>query len=121
MNGLVGKARIGLVALVAATALLGYTAAQPTAAAAVTCHEEYVGGRINERGIYCPGDPAIWKSYTFASNGFGYYTETEDMGNGHSEVRIGYKHRDGRTAISFNDCTSRGCRETYWNGVPFPG
>ena len=75
---------------------------------------------INEKGIQCPGDPAIWKSYTFASSGIGYYTETEDLGGGNSQVRLGYKHRDGRVAISFLDCGRGGCEESYWNGVPFP-
>jgi hypothetical protein len=115
-----GKARIGLAAIAAAAAVTGYVATQPTEAAAVQCYERYVAAPVNERGIECPGNPAIWKSYTFASAGFGYYTETEDLGNGHKQVRLGYKHRDGRTAISFSDCTAAGCRETYWNGVPFP-
>lgn len=115
-----GKARIGLAALVAASALTGAAVLLPTTADAAQCYERYVAAPINERGIQCPGNPAIWKSYTFASHGFGYYTETEDLGNGRAEVRLGYKHRDGRIAVSFMECSAAGCRETYWNGVPFP-
>jgi hypothetical protein len=127
MFGLTRRVRIGLVIAAVATATTtGLFAGQaPTVEAAVaapttTCYERYVGGPINEKGIECPGNPAIWKSYTFASNGFGYYTETEDKGNGHQDVRLGYKHRDGRIAVSIMDCYRSNCTETYWNGVPFP-
>ena len=117
------RVRIGLVAVAAlATTTTGLFAAQASAPAAeaVQCYERYVSAPVNEKGIQCPGEPAIWKSYTFASSGFGYYTETEELANGRSEVRIGYKHRDGRVAVAFLDCTTGGCTETYWNGVPFP-
>jgi hypothetical protein len=86
----------------------------------VQCYERYVNAPIDEKGIQCPGNPAIWKSYTFASSGIGYYTESEDLGGGRSQLRIGYKHRDGRIAISYLDCVGSTCTETYWNGVPFP-
>ncbi len=117
------RVRIGLVAVAAlATTATGLFAAQTSAPAAeaAQCYERFVAAPVNERGIQCPGEPAIWKSYTFASSGFGYYTETEELGNGRSEVRIGYKHRDGRVAVAFLDCTASGCSERYWNGVPFP-
>lgn len=120
MFGMTGRARIGLAALIAAATMAGYVATQPTAAEAVQCYERYVGAPVNERGIECPGNPTIWKSYTFASDGIGYYTETEDLGNGRSEVRLGYAHRDGRIAISISDCRRGNCTETYNNGVPFP-
>jgi hypothetical protein len=94
----------------------------PTAQAALApaCYERYVATPINEKGIECPGRPTIWKSYTFASNGFGYYTETEDLGSGKTEVRLGYRHRDGRIAVSISACDRFGCVEQRWNGVPFP-
>ncbi len=117
------QARIGIAAaaaLVATTAGLVVTQAQAPVAEAAQCYERYVSAPINEKGIQCPGDPSVWKSYTFASSGIGYYTETEELGNGHSQVRLGYKHQDGRLAVSFLDCGANGCQETYWNGVPFP-
>jgi hypothetical protein len=114
------KVRVGLAAAVAAAALVGVTAMRPTSVDAVQCYEEYISAPINESGITCPGNPTIWKSFTFASHGFGYYTETEQLGRGRSEVRIGYKHRDGRVAVAFMDCDNSGCKQTYWNGVPFP-
>ena len=123
MFGLTTRARMGMVAvaaLAATTAGLLAGPAQVPVAQAAECYERYVSAPINEKGIQCPGDPAIWKSYTFASSGIGYYTETEEYGNGRSQVRLGYKHRDGRVAISFLDCGTNGCDETYWNGVPFP-
>ena len=123
MFGLIRRARVGLAVAAIATVATGtfFTVQAPTAEAALApaCHEAYVGAPINEKGIECPGNPTIWKSYTFASDGFGYYTETEDLGN-HSEVRLGYRHRDGRIAISILDCNGSGCVEKYWNGVPFP-
>ena len=123
MFGLTTRARIGMVAvaaLAATTAGFAVGQAQATVAKAAECYERYVSAPINEKGIQCPGDPSVWKSYTFASSGIGYYTETEEYGNGRSQVRLGYKHRDGRVAISFLDCGANGCDETYWNGVPFP-
>jgi hypothetical protein len=123
MFGLTRRGRIGLVAaaaFVSATAGLVAAQAQAPAAEAAQCYERYVSAPINEKGIQCPGSPAIWKSYTFASSGIGYYTETEEQANGRSNVRLGYKHQDGRVAISFMDCGPNGCQETYWNGVPFP-
>ena len=44
------------------------------------------GSILNEAGIQCPGAPAIWKSYTFASSGIGYYTETQQLSDGRSQV-----------------------------------
>ena len=120
MFGWTRRARIGLVALTAVAATTGFFAAQTPAAEAAECFERFVGAPINEKGIQCPGDPAIWKSYTFASTGVGYYTETEQSGGGHSQVRLGYKHQDGRVAISFLECGNAGCEESYWNGVSFP-
>ncbi len=110
-----------MAAIAAATAVgaMGVGVA-PTPAEAAQCYERYVGAPINEAGIQCPGDPVVWKSYTFASHGFGYYTETEDLLGGESIVRLGYKHRDGRVAISILECDRRGCDESDWNGVPFP-
>jgi hypothetical protein len=113
------RVRVGLAGLVAAAALVGVAALQPKSVDAVQCYEEYIRAPINESGITCPGNPSIWKSFTFASHGFGYYTETEQLGRGRSEVRLGYKHRDGRVAVAFMDCDSNGCTQTYWNGVPF--
>jgi hypothetical protein len=91
-----------------------------TVVEAVQCQERYVGAPIAEAGIQCPGNPITWKSYTFASNGFGYYTETYDRGNGRSEVRLGYRHRDGRIAVAILSCDERGCSERSRNAVPFP-
>jgi hypothetical protein len=124
MFGLIRRTQVGLtVATVAAVTATGFFAWQAPAAEAATapaCYERYVGAPVNEKGIECPGNPSIWKSYTFASDGFGYYTETEDLGGGRTEVRLGYRHRDGRVAISINDCDRSGCVEERWNGVPFP-
>ena len=119
MFGLTSKVRVGLAALVAAATLVGVAATTPGTALAVKCHEEYVGSPVYEKGIYCPGDPATWKSYTFASNGFGYYVEFEDMGS-YNRMRVGYQHKNGRTAIAFFNCRGDNCTRTYWNGVPFP-
>jgi len=124
MFGLMRRARVGLAVVAAATVATGslFAVQVPAAEAATTnqaCYETYVGAPINEKGIECPGNPIVWKSYTFASNGFGYYTETENMGD-HSEVRMGYRHKDGRIALSIGECTRSGCVEKYWNGVPFP-
>ena len=119
MIGLVSKARIGLAALVAAAALLGFTATTPGTALAVKCYEQYVGAPVYEEGIHCPGDPATWKSYTFASHGFGYYVEFEDMGS-YNRMRVGYKHRNSRTAIALYNCRGNTCTRRYGNGVPFP-
>ena len=94
--------------------------AQTPAAEAAECFERFVGAPINERGIQCPGATTVWKSYTFASSGIGYYTETEAVGGSASQVRLGYKHEDGRVAISYLRCGGAGCEETFWNGVPFP-
>ena len=90
------------------------------AAGAVECYERFVGAPVNERGIQCPGEPAIWKSYTFASSDIGYYTETVTTGNGRAQVRLGYRDADGRVAVAIMDCTAGGCTVSYWNGVPFP-
>ena len=123
MFELTRRVRVGLVAVAALTTMTtGLFVAQieAPAAGAVECYERFVGAPVNERGIQCPGEPAIWKSYTFASNGFGYYTETEQLGRGRSEIRMGYKHRDGRVALSRLDCNASGCEVGYWNGVPFP-
>jgi hypothetical protein len=120
MIGLAGKARLGLAAIVATATLTGYAATIPTAAVAAECYEQYVGADINEYGIECPGNPAIWKSYTYASNGFGYFTETTVYANGDKEVRMNYQHQDGRLATSDFSCARGTCRETSWNGVPFP-
>jgi hypothetical protein len=125
MLGVRCRARIGLVAATAIGATTsGLFMVQAPAAEAATCYERRVGVPIDEKGIQCPGDrpgdPAIWKSYTYPSKGFGYYTETMDLGGGRSRVRLTYRHADGRTAISSLDCAPRGCSESYWNGVPFP-
>lgn len=121
MDGWVGRVRTGLVTATAVAAIVaGLLATQAPAASAAECFERHVGAPINEAGIQCPGAPTIWKSYTFASSGIGYYTETEQKGDGQSDVRLGYKHRDGRVAISMLECDRGGCEETYWNGVPFP-
>lgn len=116
------QARLGLVAVGALAAAAGLFLAQgPTPSAeAQSCYERFVGAPIDERGIQCPGDPTIWKSYTYSTSDVGYYTQTYQYGGGRSQVRLGYKHRDGRVAISYADCDSSGCKETYWNGVPFP-
>ena len=124
MFELTRRMRIGLVAvtaLAATTTGLFVAQADTPAAEAAQCYERFVGAPINEKGIQCPGDPTVWKSYTFASSGFGYYTETEELANGRSEVRLGYKHQDGRIAVSIMQCGGAGgCQESYWNGVPFP-
>jgi hypothetical protein len=121
MGGWGQRVRTGLVAVTAVAAVsAGLLVTQAPAAAAAECFERYVAAPINEPGIQCPGDPAVWKSYTFASSGIGYYTETEQKGNGHTDVRLGYKHGDGRVAISMIQCGNVGCEENYWNGVPFP-
>ena len=123
MVGWARRARVGLVAVTAVAAVatgLLTAQAQAPAAEAAECFERFVGAPINEKGIQCPGDPIVWKSYTFASSGIGYYTETEETGGSESEVRLGYKHRDGRVAVSFLNCGGAGCEETYWNGIPFP-
>ena len=122
MFGLARWARGGAVAMIAAATATGAIAVgtEPTPAEAAQCFERYVGAPINEKGIQCPGDPAVWKSYTFASHGFGYYTETEDLGGGESIVKLGYRHKDGRIAVSILECDRGGCDEESWNGVPFP-
>jgi hypothetical protein len=124
MFGLIRRTHVGLtvaaVAAATATGFFAWHAPASEAATAPACYERYIGAPVNEKGIECPGNPSIWKSYTFASDGFGYYTETEDLGGGRTEVRLGYRHRDGRVAISINDCDRSGCAETHWNGVPFP-
>ena len=119
MIGLTSKVLVGLAGLVAAATLVGFAATNPGTAEAVKCTPQYVGEPVYEEGIYCPGDPAIWKSYTFASNGFGYYVEFEVMGS-YNRLRVGYQHKNGRTAIAFYDCRNNNCTRTYWNGVPFP-
>ena len=117
-------ARGGAVAAmaIAATAAGAFAVGTPTRTAeAAQCFERYVPPPVDERGIQCPGDPAVWKSYTFASNNFGYYTETEDLGDGDTIVKLGYRHQDGRIAISVLACTEDdGCQELEWNGVDFP-
>jgi hypothetical protein len=121
MGGWMRRVRTGLVAATAVAALSAGLLVQPAPAAeAAECFERFVGAPINEKGIQCPGAPAIWKSYTFASSGIGYYTETEQKGNGGTDVRLGYKHSDGRVAISMIQCGNVGCEESYWNGIPFP-
>jgi hypothetical protein len=123
MFGVTRRARIGLVATAAVAAMTtGLFAAQTQAPAAVAaeCYERFVGAPINETGIQCPGDPSIWKSYTFASSGVDYYTETEKADDGQVQVRLGYQHQDGRTAVSLLECGGVGCEESFWNGVPFP-
>ena len=122
MFGLTRWARGGAVAALAAATAAGALAigTEPTPAEAAQCFERYVGAPINEAGIQCPGDPAVWKSYTFASHGFGYYTETEELLGGDSIVKLGYRHRDGRIAVSILECDDFGCEEDSWNGVPFP-
>jgi hypothetical protein len=117
------RVRISLIAAAAlATMTTGLFVAQAGTpdVAAVQCYERFVGAPVNESGIQCPGEPAIWKSFTFASSDIGYYTETVSTGHGRSEVRLGYRHRDGRVAVAIMDCTASGCTESYWNGVPFP-
>ncbi len=124
MFGVMRRARVGLMVAALATATAGglFATQAPTAEAALApaCYERYVAEPINEKGIECPGNPSVWKSYTFASNGFGYYTETEDLGGGKAQVRLGYRHRDGRVAVSISNCDRSGCVEQQWNGVPFP-
>jgi hypothetical protein len=123
MFGLTRRVRIGVAAgaaLAATTAGLVVAQAQAPVAEATQCYERYVSAPIDEQGIQCPGDPAVWKSFTFASSGIGYYTETATQTNGRSQVRLGYRHGDGRVAVSLLDCGTNGCQETYWNGVPFP-
>jgi hypothetical protein len=123
MAGLARRGRVGLVAVTAiAATMASLLAAQPQTptAEAVECFERSVGAPINESGIQCPGETSVWKSYTFASSGIGYYTETEETPDGHAQVRLGYQHQDGRTAISLLECGNVGCEESYWNGVPFP-
>ena len=120
MFGLSSKVRVGLAALVAAVSLVGFAATNPGTAEAVKCEAQYIGEPVYEEGIYCPGDPAIWKSYTYASHGFGYYVEFEDMGS-YNRLRVGYQHKNGRTAIAFYDCrNNNNCTRVYWNGVQFP-
>ena len=38
----------------------------------------------------------------------------------YNRLRVGYQHRNGRTAIAFYNCRGNKCTRTYWNGVPFP-
>jgi len=123
MFELTRRVRVGLVAVAALTTMttgLFVAQTEATTAGAVECYERFVGAPVNERGIQCPGEPAIWKSYTFASSDIGYYTETVTMGNDRAQVRLGYRHVDGRVAVAIMDCTAGGCTESYWNGEPFP-
>ena len=83
------------------------------------CYERYIPAPVNEKGIQCPGEPAIWKSYTYASNGFGYYTETDNFGGTPFNVRLGYVHQDGQVAIMTMHCNPD-CIVDTWNGVDFP-
>jgi hypothetical protein len=91
MFGLTRWARGGAVGLIALATTAGAVTVgiPPTTAEAAQCYERYVAAPINERGIQCPGNPSVWKSYTFASSGFGYYTETEELIGGRSLVRLG--------------------------------
>lgn len=123
MFELTRRVRVGLVAAAALTTMttgLFLAQAETPAAGAAECYERFVGAPVNETGIQCPGEPAIWKSYTFASSDIGYYTETVTTGTGRALVRLSYRHQDGRVAVAIMDCTSGGCTESYWNGVPFP-
>jgi hypothetical protein len=86
---------------------------------ASACYERYIPAPVDEKGIQCPGEPAIWKSYTYASDGFGYYTETDNFGGVPFDVRMGYVHQDGRIAIMTFHCTPE-CENLSWNGVDFP-
>jgi hypothetical protein len=85
----------------------------------VACYERYIPAPVDEKGIQCPGEPAIWKSYTYASNGFGYYTETDNFGGTPFNVRLGYVHQDGQVAIMTMHCNPD-CIVDTWNGVDFP-
>jgi len=91
----------------------------PVAQEGVECYERFIPEPVNEKGIQCPGEPAIWKSYTYASDGFGYYTETDNFGGVPFTVRLGYVHQDGRVAIMIMDCNPE-CEVHTWNGVDFP-
>jgi hypothetical protein len=87
------------------------------------CFERAIPEPINEAGIQCIGDPdqpAIWKSYTYASDGFGYYVETDNFGQVPYVSRVAYIHRDGRVAISMMVCNQGGCDVQFWNEAPFP-
>ena len=107
-------------AVIVAVAIAFVLQAQTPARAAAACSERFIGAPIAESGIECPGTPTVWKSHTFISLGTGYYTETERQAGGMSQVRMGYRHHDGRVAISVTNCGANGCEETHWNGVPFP-
>jgi hypothetical protein len=85
----------------------------------VVCYERYIPAPVDETGIQCPGEPAIWKSYTYASNGFGYYTETDNFGGTPFNVRLGYVHQDGQAAIMTMHCNPE-CIVDTWNGIDFP-
>jgi hypothetical protein len=117
------RVRIGLVAVAALTTMtasLFLAQAEAPSAEAVQCYERFVGAPVNENGIQCPGEPAIWKSFSFASSDIGYYTETLTTANGQTQVRLGYRHGDGRIAVALMECTGGSCVQSYWNGVPFP-
>ena len=102
-------------------AVPGSAPRQPQSApAASACYERYIPAPVDEKGIQCPGEPAIWKSYTYASDGFGYYSEIDNFGGTPYVVRLVYAHRDGRVAISIMTCDASGCDVTSWNGIPFP-
>ncbi|MFN8634301.1 MAG: hypothetical protein U0893_10635 [Chloroflexota bacterium] len=114
-------ARLAMVAVV--TAASGGLAADRALAQAPQqpeCVEKFLPAPVNEKGIQCPGEPTIWKSYTFASEGFGYYMEIDNAGQIPYVVRLAYVHRDGRVAISHMVCTEAGCDVKAANGVPFP-
>lgn len=92
-------------------------------AQAPACREVYIGSPINERGVSCPGNPIVWKSFTFDTAGFGYYTLTEQRPDGSYTIQIYYQHRDGPLAYRVYRCWDRlgaTCRTVFWNGVPFP-
>jgi hypothetical protein len=123
MSGLMRRAWTGLAIAAAVGASSGGLFAD-RALAQVTggqeCFERYLPPPVDEKGIQCPGEPAIWKSYTYASDGFGYYMEIDNFGGSPYLVRLGYVHRDGRVALSRMVCDGAGCNVNAWNGVPFP-
>jgi hypothetical protein len=42
--------------------------APPAPTEGAACYERYIPAPVDEKGIQCPGEPAIWKSYTYASS-----------------------------------------------------
>jgi hypothetical protein len=111
--------------LAVALALTGIVAAPDFARAnqSPTCHQQYIAEPVNETGLSCPGNPAVWQSFTMATEGFGWYTRTTSNYDGSATILMWYQHRSGPLAFRRYYCpipSGPSCRVVEWNGVSFP-